>query len=77
MLGIVRHMRDRGAVEDSALDGYLRHGGNPFAIRDTALQDFGGRSNLPVFPAPVKEDKGIEALAGAANPGIGRGPRRF
>ena len=65
VLGIVRHMRDRGAVEDSALDGYLRHGGNPFAIRDMALQDFGGRSNLPVFPAPVKEDKGIEALAGA------------
>ncbi len=65
VLGVVRHMRDRGAVRNSALDGYLRNGGNPFAIRDIALQDFGGRSNLPVFPAPMKEDQGIEALAGA------------
>ena len=65
VLGIVRHMRDRGAVQDSAFNGYLHHGGNPYAIGDIALQDFGARSNLPVFPAPVKEDKGIEALAGA------------
>ncbi|MCY3796078.1 MAG: DUF1998 domain-containing protein, partial [Gammaproteobacteria bacterium] len=65
VLGVVRHMKDRGAVRSSAFDGYLRYGGNPFAIRDIALQDFGGRSNLPVFPAPVKEEQGIEALAGA------------
>ena len=65
VLGVVRHMRDRGAVANPALKGYLRHGGRPQAIRDIALQDFGGRSNLPVFPAPVKEDQGIEALAGA------------
>ena len=65
VLGVARHMRDRGAVANSAFDSYLRHGGRPQAIRDVALQDFGGRSNLPVFPAPVKEDQGIEALAGA------------
>ncbi|MCZ0945645.1 MAG: DEAD/DEAH box helicase [Gammaproteobacteria bacterium] len=65
VLGVVRHMRDRGAVRNSAFDRYLHHGGNPHVIRDIALQDFGARSNLPVFPAPVAEKKGIEALAGA------------
>ena len=50
---------------NAALERYLRNGGNPYTIKDTALQDFGARSNLPVFPAPVAENQGIEALAGA------------
>ena len=65
LLGILRRMKDRGAVASPMFDGYLRSGGNPFAIRDLALQDFGPRSSLPVFPAPVAEADGVEALFGA------------
>ena len=74
LLGIVRHMKDRGAVHlaaagvDTALRSYLGSGGNPFAIRDRALQDFGPRSALPVFPAPTADQRGVEALAGSRNP---------
>ena len=64
VLGILRRMKDCGAVASPMLDGYLRSGGNPYAIRDIALQDFGPRSALPVFPAPVAEKDGVEALAG-------------
>ena len=64
VLGIVRHMKDRGAVSSPMFTGYLRNGGNPYAIRERALQDFGDRSPLPVFPAPVAERRGVEALAG-------------
>ena len=65
LLGILRRMKDRGAVASPMFDGYLRSGGNPFAIRDLALQDFGPRSSLPVFPAPVAEGDGVEALFGS------------
>ena len=64
VLGILRRMKDRGAVESPMFAVYLRNGGNPFAIRDLALQDFGRRSALPVFPAPVAQRDGVEALAG-------------
>ena len=64
VLGVLRRMRDRGAVESPLFGGYLRSGGNPFAIRDIALQDFGPRSALPVFPAPAADRHGVEALAG-------------
>ena len=64
VLGIVRRMKDRGAVESPLFDRYLRNGGNPFAIRDIALQEFGPRSALPVFPAPVSDGDGIEGLVG-------------
>ncbi len=63
LLGILRRMKDRGAVESPMFANYLRSGGNPFAIRDHALQDFGPRSALPVFPAPVAQRNGVEALA--------------
>ena len=65
LLGILRRMKDRGAVASPMFNAYLRSGGNPFAIRDLALQDFGPRSSLPVFPAPVAERDGVEALSGA------------
>ncbi len=65
VLGVLRRMRERGAVENPVLQGYLRSGGNPFAMRnDPAMQRFGPRSALPVFPAPISEEQGIEALAG-------------
>ena len=64
VLGVLRRMRERGAVESRMFDGYLASGGNPYAIRDVALQDFGPRSSLPVFPAPAGDKHGVEALAG-------------
>ena len=63
LLGILRHMKDRGAVTSPMFTRYLETGGNPYAMRDNALQDFGDRSPLPVFPAPVSERRGVEALA--------------
>ena len=65
VLGILRRMKDRGAVESPMFDRYLHSGGNPFAIRDIALQDFGTRSPLPVYPAPKSDDDGVEAIAGS------------
>ncbi|MCY3837222.1 MAG: DEAD/DEAH box helicase, partial [Gammaproteobacteria bacterium] len=65
VLGILRRMKDRGAVESPMFDGYLREGGNPFIFRaNLALQDFGPRSALPVFPAPERERDGVEAIVG-------------
>ena len=64
VLGILRHMKDRGALDSPMFADYLRSGGNPFAIRDIALQDFGPRSALPVFPALVRTGGGVEALVG-------------
>ena len=64
VLGVLRRMRERGAVESPMFAGYLRSGGNPYAIRDVALQDFGPRSSLPVFPAPAGDRHGVEALVG-------------
>ena len=63
LLGILRRMKDRGAVTNPMFTRYLENGGNPYAMRDIALQDFGDRSPLPVFPAPVSERRGVEALA--------------
>ena len=65
LLGVLRRMKDRGAVASPVFDAYLRSGGNPYAIRDLALQDFGPRSTLPVFPAPTAERDGVEALFGS------------
>ena len=62
LLGIVRRMKDRGAVTSPMFKRYLNAGGNPYAMRDRALQDFGERSALPVFPAPAPDYRGIEAL---------------
>ena len=52
VLGIVRRMKDRGAILTDLTTGYLASGGNPFVLRsDNALPDFGtDRSTVPVFP---------------------------
>ncbi|MCY4059175.1 MAG: DEAD/DEAH box helicase, partial [Gammaproteobacteria bacterium] len=69
MLGIVRRMKDRGAVESPLFRRYLRSGGNPFVLRrDNALQDFGPRSALPVYPAPQSDSDGVEAIVGRRRP---------
>ncbi|MDE2927157.1 MAG: DEAD/DEAH box helicase [Acidobacteriota bacterium] len=52
VLGVLRRMKDRGAVRHSLMDKYLRKGGNQWATwdRDLALPKFGKRSLIPVFP---------------------------
>ena len=52
VLGVLRRMKDRGAVRHSLMEGYLRAGGNQWATwdRDLALPKFGKRSLIPVFP---------------------------
>ncbi len=52
VLGVVRHMKEKGAVRHSLMDGYLSAGGNQWATwdRDPALPNFGRRSLIPVFP---------------------------
>ena len=62
LLGILRRMKDRGAVESPVFGPYLDGGGNPYAFQDRALQDFGPRSALPVFPGQAAGGDGIEAL---------------
>ena len=65
VMGVLRHMKDRGAVESAALSRYLSRGGDPYAIgtQDRALQNYGPRSGLPVFPAPMGDGRGVEAIA--------------
>ncbi len=65
LLGILRRMKDRGAVESPMFGPYLDGGGNPYAFQDLALQDFGHRSALPVFPGQAAGRDGIEALVGS------------
>ena len=66
LLGILRRMKDRGAFRTPLTEAYVAQGGNPYATlqRNRALQDFGRRSALPVFPAirPTRE-RGLEPLA--------------
>ena len=52
VLGVVRHMKEQGAVRHRLTDGYVALGGNQWASwhRDVALPDFGRRSLIPVFP---------------------------
>lgn len=65
VIGILRRMRDRGATESPMFESYLSSGGNPFVLRGKALQDFGTRSILPVFPGEQKMKSGVERLAGS------------
>ena len=66
LLGILRRMKDRGAFDSPLTTAYVAQGGNPYSTlnRNRALQDFGRRSALPVFPAlrPGREH-GLEPLA--------------
>ena len=66
LLGILRRLKDRGAFNTPFTNAYVAQGGNPYSTlnRNRALQDFGRRSALPVFPAsrPGRE-RGLEPLA--------------
>ena len=51
VLGVLRHMKDRGAVRHDLMNGYLQAGGNQWVWdNDLALPSFGRRSLIPVFP---------------------------
>jgi len=53
-LGILRRMKDRGAVRGDLASAWLASGGSRWWLnRDRALQDFGRRSARPVFPADL------------------------
>lgn len=66
VLGILRRMKDRGAVQSPLFEKYLGSGGNLFTLNhERALQDFGPRSALPVFPGQRGLRDGVEALVGA------------
>ncbi len=72
VLGIVRRMKDRGAILTDLVTSYLAKGGNPFVLRyDLALPDLGtDRSAVPVFPGTKATGKsGVEALLGSGGKG--------
>ncbi len=64
LLGVLRRMKDRGAIRSAVAAAWLAAGGGRWWLsRRPALQDFGPRSARPVFPvdAPHAAD-GIEPL---------------
>ena len=51
-LGVLRRMKDRGALQSDVTRAWLARGGGRWWLsRRPELQDFGPRSPLPVFPA--------------------------
>lgn len=52
VMGVLRRMKERGAVRHPLMDRYLRAGCNQWVTwdRDLALPKFGKRSLIPVFP---------------------------
>ena len=67
VLGLLRRMKDRGAIRSEVTERYVADGGNQWQLtRDRALQDFGRRSAVPVFPAEQagsRGNRGLEPLA--------------
>ena len=63
LLGLLRRMKDRGAIRSDLTERYVASGGNPWRLtQDRALQEFGPRSAVPVFPAEQAGDRGVERL---------------
>ncbi len=71
LLGILRRMRSRGAIWSDLVERFLAKGASRWSLtRQVALQDFGRRSAMPVFPADrAARGDGLEPLHG-------RKPRR-
>ena len=66
-LGLVRHMKDRGAYGGEVTKRYLDSGGSIWTInRELALPDLGPESPLPVYPSegllPQRGHHGVEPL---------------
>ncbi len=78
VLGVLRHMKDRGAVRHELMSDYLSSDGNQWATwhRNPALPRFGPRSLIPVFPIcpdasgppphsrPARVNDGLEEVHG-------------
>ena len=64
LLGILRRMKDRGAIGSDVANAWLAAGaGRWWLSRQPALQDFGPRSPRPVFPVDTpRTGDGIEPL---------------
>ncbi len=77
VLGVVRRMKDRGAILTDLVSRYLARGGDTYVLRnDLALPDYGThRSAVPVFPGERAQASkpGIEAVFGpGGRDGAGR-----
>ena len=71
LLGILRRMRERGAIWSSLNERFLENGAsfrwlNYQYERQRALQRFGSRSARPLFPADGVSGDGIEPLVGGS-----------
>ena len=66
LLGILRRMKNRGAIWSDLVERFLANGASRWSLtRQVALQDFGPRSPLPVFPADrAARGDGLEPLHG-------------
>ena len=72
VLGVLRRMKDRGAFRSDVTERYVADGGNQWHLtRDHALQDFGRRSAVPVFPAEQAGSRGNRGLEPLAQRGQG------
>ena len=72
VLGLLRRMKDRGAIRSEVTERYVADGGNQWQLtRDRALQDFGRRSAVPVFPAEQADGRGNRGLEPLAQRGQG------
>ena len=72
VLGLLRRMKDRGAIRSAVTERYVADGGNQWQLtRDRALQDFGRRSAVPVFPAEQAGSRGNRGLEPLAQRGQG------
>ena len=65
LLGILRRMRERGAIWSARNERFLATGASiRWLSRQLPLQEFGRRSARPVFPADGVSGDGLEPLAG-------------
>ena len=64
VLGVLRRMKDRGAIRSDVAKAWLAAGGGRWWLtRQPALQDFGPRSARPIFPVDTPHTgDGIEPL---------------
>ncbi len=71
ILGVLRRMKDRGAIWSELVRTWLASGATRWRLgRNLALQDFGPRTALPVFPVdkPAGRDGLEPLLAGCGRP---------
>ena len=64
VLGVLRRMKDRGAIRSDVTSAWLSQGGSRWRLsRQPALQEFGPRSPRPIFPVDTTHTSdGLEPL---------------